>query len=304
MNKLGQKPNNLYFTYKFNEELDRIYNCFTNFRILTEVTLEGYLTNFQLNQAITLDGDGVEFSYCWKKKYSITMKTEKVIKSHSFRGFTHRAISIKEVDSSFDANYCFFYNSCEHCTIFKFEVFLKDKKYLPLFDEVFPLSDKMLICKKLENYLKNTNKDLVQYESIVINQPMLKVWNYVFNLKNLLSFGFYNEKAYIKVKGSLTMIGSIISIYETESCEKLLKIMYLKNILMSNERIKFVFETKKNNNEPLQTIKIMIENLPETSCLLIIKHKFLEYSSFKYVCDLGKRKRHTFKVIKNQLEES
>ena len=100
------------------------------------------------------------------------------------------------------------------------------------------------------------------------------------------------------------MIGSIISIYETESCEKLLKIMYLKNILMSNERIKFVFETKKNNNEPLQTIKIMIENLPETSCLLIIKHKFLEYSSFKYVCDLGKRKRHTFKVIKNQLEES
>ena len=145
MNKLGQKPNNLYFTYKFNEELDRIYNCFTNFRILTEVTLEGYLTNFQLNQAITLDGDGVEFSYCWKKKYSITMKTEKVIKSHSFRGFTHRAISIKEVDSSFDANYCFFYNSCEHCTIFKFEAFLKDKKYLPLFDEAFPLSDKIIL---------------------------------------------------------------------------------------------------------------------------------------------------------------
>ena len=40
-----------------------------------------------------------------------------------------------------------------------------------------------------------------------------------------------------------------------------------------------------------------------TECLFIIKHKCLEYTSCKYICDLGKLKRHTLKKVKEQLEE-
>ena len=296
-------PHHPLFTYKFYEELDRVYNCFTNFRILTEVTLAGYIKNFQLSQAITLDKDGLEFSYIWKDKYNIKMITEKTIKNLYFRGFTHRTLSIKEVNSLCSFIYKFFWNSCEQYTLFIFEVELEDKNMIPLLLKTFTLEDKVKICRKLENFIKSTTKDLVQYESIVLNHPILKVWKYISNFQNLSRFGLYDENCVFVLQGSLTMIGSVILIYESAKKDKLYRILYVKNILMSDERIKFVFESKRINTEPLQVVKIMIEFLPENSCLLIIKNIFQDYSPCKFICDLAKKKRHALKFIKNQLDD-
>ena len=102
------------------------------------------------------------------------------------------------------------------------------------------------------------------------------------------------------MQGSLSMIGSIIYVNEKG---KRYKKLYIKNILMSNERIKYVFESMKVDSYPIYTIKLLIESLSENECLFIIKHKFLEYTSCKYICDLGKLKRHTLKKLKEQLEE-
>lgn len=62
------------FTYTFNENIDKVYNCFTNFRIFTEVVLVGSISNFKMNTTNTLDKKEVEFEYTWKN--SFTCKNE------------------------------------------------------------------------------------------------------------------------------------------------------------------------------------------------------------------------------------
>ena len=158
----------------------------------------------------------------------------------------------------------------------------------------------LLFCSNLDKYLKSINNDLVQYESISIKKPLLTTWSYIANLSNERTIGNKTDFCYsIKMEGSLSMIGSIIYVDEKG---KRYKKLYIKNIVMSNERIKYVFESMKVNSYPIFTIKLL-KLLSENECLFIIKHKFLEYTSCKYICDLGKLKRHTLKKVKEQLEE-
>jgi hypothetical protein len=293
------------FTYVFNEDIARVYECYTNAHLMIEVTLNGFIDNFIIKEMYTMDQEGLTYSYRWKKQYTITMKTSNQIHNHSYRSFTHTAINVKELENcpQFEFKYHFHWNSCEQTTFFLFEASCEDAQILCEIEQQFTPEEKISICKRIDVFLRNSIKNLYQYESIIINKPLTDIWKYISENNFVFACGLYPGECCSQVQGSLTSIGSIIYIYEKERFDHVLDVMVIKRIVMSEQRIKYVFQSKKISQEPLQTYKLMIECLPGGSCVLIIKNRFMEYATAQYLAELGKRKRNMLKRIRARFED-
>jgi hypothetical protein len=159
------------------------------------------------------------------------------------------------------------------------------------------------ILLQLSNYLQSIKKDIILYDSCIINENYLKIWNFIVNLKNI-SHLFSDYMQNIEFKGPINEIGSFIKYFDT----KLQKTVFLKIIVYdtSNQKKcwKFILETIGTdiaNIPKISEIKLVI--IDNNKAQISFLHKFAYNSDPEFVRKFDINKKDVFKkIVKNAIE--
>ena len=96
------------FSYIFDEELDRIYECFTDMNINTGITFKGLITKLKfIKGEEKFDIENSEYIAIWKNYYEIKMVIENIKKEPYFRTYTNRSLSIDKLPTQISLVYNF-----------------------------------------------------------------------------------------------------------------------------------------------------------------------------------------------------
>ena len=148
------------FSYVFNEDIERIYECFSNFCLVTEMNFNHLMTNVKKIKGNNFDELGAVFSFTWKNYYNIEITVENLISTETHKSFVHLANKIEEIPGfGFSINYNFYWNSCEKKTILTYDYTYRDPFFDQLIKDGVTEKEKLTIC--LENRKSNKTKNLL-----------------------------------------------------------------------------------------------------------------------------------------------
>ena len=164
------------------------------------------------------------------------------------------------------------------------------------------LQNNMLM--KQSQYLQNIKKDIILYESCIINQNHLKIWNNITDFKKLPQITSMSYKN-IEYKGQINEVGSFIKYYD----ENLKKNIFLKIVGYEMSEQKKVSLCRLEsigsyNNNTAKMIEISIIKINNNKAQLSLLHKFSYNSSPDYIKQFEIKKREFLKQIIKYIEEN
>ena len=292
------------FSYVFNEDIERIYECFSNFCLVTEMSFNHLITNIKKIKGNNFDELGAVFSFTWKNYYNIEITVENLISTETHKSFVHLANKIEEIPGfGFSINYNFYWNSCEKKTIFTYDYTYRDPFFDQLIKDEVTEKEKLTICQNVENYLRMTTKGLDQLEAAVIKGPFLEVWDIISDWSKLL----VECKDVIKVSatynGDCRLLGTQVELFESEK-KVVIGSLVIKNVLMSEDKMELIFETVKKDKNilPKQSVYIRLVKMDEDACFLSVNHVANEYISSDVLGIISKFKKKVLKYIRDYFE--
>lgn len=314
--KQKEKIQEILHSHVFQEDIERVFECFDNRRILTEITYKDIISN---NTELSIEEESksidnnsnsnsnhTKILLEWKNTFKFEM-SEKVINTPTYKSLIHNMYLFEPIKGEFTIIYNFYWNSCEKSTLLTIESQV-EQFYFQLIEQEFPLKDRLTICSNVSNYLKTMTKNLIKIESIEIKHPMLQVWAFVSKFSNLAILMSY-QSAIVEVDpginsySSLQSLGKSIKIYKNSEDKRLIAIISVNKLSMSQDKIEILFDCReKENGVPRQIIKLMLVMLDMDSCLFFIKHISLDHISSVALNEIAKTKRKMLKEMKDHLE--
>ena len=160
------------------------------------------------------------------------------------------------------------------------------------------------ILIKQSQYLQSIKKDIIIYESCIINQNHIKIWNYITDFKKLPQITSMTYKN-IEYKGQINEIGSFIKYYD----ENLKKNIFFKIIgyEMSEHKKTSVCRLESlgsNNNNIAKIIEITIIKINDNKAQLSLLHKFSYNSNTDYIKKFEIKESEFLKQIIKYIEEN
>ena len=285
-------------TYIFDEELERVYNCFTDVTINTGIVFKDLITKLKFIKGERFDEENSEFSAIWKNYYGLKMIVENVKKESFFRTYTYRALYIEKLPSVISLTFNFYWNSIDEKTIFILEFIYYDEFFGDLFKGEFNKSDKIKICTNVENYLNTIVKGLEVYNSAIINSSFEKIWKFSSNPK--LLFNIFFKDFTIMTKDEQISLDTEILFYAKisnfSSPIPLIKLI-VDSIIISSKYCKISFVTSQKLSLPNQKITIIIKLLEKHKTFFSVDIKILEsitHDALVNLRKLWKKKMNTF----------
>ena len=214
------------FSYIFDEEIERVFDCFKNAQLNVGVVFENFVSNLKFLKGENFDEENCEFSFFWKKYYDIKMITENVINLPDYKTFTIKSTSIDKICLQIAIIFQFFQDSVDNKTIFLYEVKYEDEFFADLIKSEIKNEDVNQICINVEKYLNSIIKGLDIYNSILINQPFEIVWNIISSPKNF--FNVTNKDLLVKMQEDDIIMNSISTLFEKTEDNKLNPIIKLR----------------------------------------------------------------------------
>lgn len=286
------------FSYIFDEELERVYNCFTDVTINTGIVFKDLITKLKFIKGERFDEENSEFSAIWKNYYGLKMIVENVKRESFFRTYTYRALYIDKVPSKISLIFNFYWNSIDEKTIFILEFIYYDEFFGDLFKTEFNKSDKIKICTNVENYLNTIVKGLEVYNSAIVNSSFEKIWKFSSNPK--LLFNIFFKDFTIMTKDEQISLDTEILFYAKisnfSSPIPLIKLI-VDSIIISSKYCKISFVTSQKLSLPNQKITIIIKLLEKHKTFFSIDIKILEsitHDALVNLRKLWKKKMNTF----------
>ena len=168
------------FSYIFNEDFNRIFECFSNANISINNTFKDLITNFKFIKGENLDEENVEFLIQWKNYYEIKCMVDKIIRENFFKSLIIRTTNIDKIPLEIILLFNFYWDNIDEKTIFIFEIKFQDLFFKDLIISDFNEDDKLMICKNTEKYLSTSLKGLERCYSCLINNITLEeTWKYI-----------------------------------------------------------------------------------------------------------------------------
>ena len=200
------------FSYIFDEEIERVFECFRNAQLNMGVVYNDLVSNLKFHKGENFDEENSEFSFFWKKYYDIKMVIENVVNLPHYKTFTNKSISIDKICLQISIIFQFFRDSVENKTVFLYEVKYEDEFFADLIKNEIKTEDLNQICTNVEKHLNNIVKGLEINNSILINHPYEFVWNYISSPKNF--FNITNKDLTVMMKEEDITMNPISIIYE------------------------------------------------------------------------------------------
>lgn len=285
------------FSYIFDEELERVYECFTDMRINVGITFKDLISKLNFSKGERFDTENSEYSAIWKNYYEIKMVVEKVFKSSSFKRYTHRTIYIDKLPIILSFTYNFYWDSINEATILIIDLDYQDDFFTDLIKADFSDEDKLNVCKLTEQYLSMSIKGLETNTFCCLDASINKAKKYL-----LYPYAFFKivSKDLIIIPNEKEV--SLDETYElftkSENSSELipLTVYIVSSIYISSDFIKIIYNTYKKISFPNIKISFSLRQLENKKCLFEINIKPNEQTNFEM-------SRHVYRFWKKQAIE-
>ena len=291
------------FTYKYYEDIERVYSVLTNKYIINERIFKDYIFNVIIknNESKENELEGMIILFNWKNKYDIEILIDENENKYENKNIGILFTKIKEYKNPIKINIYFYWNSCEYYTLMLIEIIIYDENIKNIiFNQELSKEIIEKFFHNIENYIKYDFTCLMQFDSIIIEKNIKDVFNFVMDFNKIIQFFFPKKNINFKCSNNDNIsFGSIIYIYD-----KNIEYQYkVSGILISHDRI-CIQLNKKVNGENFLTVKISIDKCDEKISSFFIKHQYKKYVNSKEIKELSKMKKNCFKFLKKNLEVS
>lgn len=290
------------FSYIFDEEIERVFDCFKNAQLNVGVVFENFVSNLKFLKGENFDEENCEFSFFWKKYYDIKMITENVINLPDYKTFTIKSTSIDKICLQIAIIFQFFQDSVDNKTIFLYEVKYEDEFFADLIKSEIKNEDVNQICINVEKYLNSIIKGLDIYNSILINQPFEIVWNIISSPKNF--FNVTNKDLLVKMQEDNIIMNSISTLFEKTEDNKLNPIIKLRtdSIYITNDYGKVILMAIQNLVLPNQKMIFSLKKLDDDKSFFTLDIKLIEPVKHQVYLSLKKLWKKRINVFFNYFE--
>ena len=194
----------------------------------------------------------------------------------------------------FTVNFELFWDSIKEVTIFNGQINISksssQEKVISIFKQA-----KIFPTEEIDEYLKNTVKNLEQDESILINVNIEEFWNFILELQNIQMF-LNIPNTEVSNEGN-----NIIKFVDKSNNNIIRLIMREKKNEDSNYTL-FLESFDSIITMPLQSMQIQLVKVDDNSTLIIYKNIILDYIPYNALISNSGNKQKILKKIKKILE--
>ena len=257
------------FSFFFKDELERVYECFSNFYLYTEITQFSLITKAKKIKGDSFDEEGAIMEIIIKYNFPFRITVTNVKSSPLFKSYTHKLVSLDKSKMEIYIDFKFYWDSCEKKTVLFYDYYFNEEMY-SIYKDLVPEKDKIFFCNNVVEYLKKNFNGLEISKGILINASIQKVWNYINNRKNINDILLNKIKLICEINGSFEKLYSRINVLKTEK-NSLLTSLILKNIYFSENKIELFFNNiEKHVYFPNLELNFCINKISEDASFLNI----------------------------------
>ena len=257
------------FSFCFEDELERVYECFSNFYLYTEITQFSIITKAKKIKGDSFDEEGAIMEIIIKYNFPFRITVTNVKSSPLFKSYTHKLVSLDKSKIEIYIDFKFYWDSCEKKTVLFYDYYFNEEMY-SIYKDLVKEKDKILFCNNVVEYLKTNFNGLEISKGILINASIQKVWNYINNRKNINDILLNKIKLICEINGSFEKLYSRINVLKTEK-NSLLTSLILKNIYFSENKIELFFNNiEKHVYFPNLELNFCINKISEDASFLNI----------------------------------
>lgn len=279
-------------TYIYNFPIEEVFKAFTD----KELILKIFEYKFHVVSSLTdnfFDDEGNEITFNINK-HIIIIKIIKVIKSKYYYQVKAKTIQHPLEYTPFTMNFEFFWDSIKEVTIFNGQINVSKSTSQENIISAFKQA-KIFPTEEIDEYLKNTVKNLEQDESVLVNINIDKFWNFIIQLQNIQLFLSMPNTEIIN-EGN-----NIIKVTDKNNNNIIRLIQREKKTEDSNYTL-YLESFDSNITMPLQSMQIQLVKVNNDATLIIYKHIILDYIPYNALRSNSGNKQKILKKIKKILE--
>lgn len=265
---------NITFSYIFDEELNRIYECFVNPQLNSRVVYNNLVTQLKFIKGDRFDELNSEFSFIWTNYYEIKMIVDDVKNNQNYRTYTNRSFYIDKLSLQI---YNFIWDTIQQKTLLILEIGFNDEFFKDLIKNDFNQSDVLNMCKNVENYLINITRGLEIRNSFLLNTSIEEIWKTISN--PTIFFTISGKKLIPLFKDKEVSLNSILEFYDENDKQEnptILTQMTVETFFVTSNYIKLLFITSKKLYMLSHKITFMTKKLDIQKSMFITSIRILE----------------------------
>lgn len=265
------------FSYKFDEEIDRIYECFKDPQINLGIAFINFVSNLKFIKGEHFDEEKAEFTFIWKNYYNLKMMIENVKNGLNYKTYTYRSILIDRLPFQISLVFNYYWNTIEQNTLFIIDLDYQDEFFKELIKEDIKQSDIDNICKNIENYLNSIVQGLEINHGFLLNKPIEEIWKTISNLE--IFFYICGKKLIPIFRDKEVNLNSILEFYDSYDKKlepTILTQMIVDSLFITSNYIKLSLITSKRIKITSHRITFIIKKVDKRKCIFISKVKLLE----------------------------
>ena len=265
------------FSYIFDEEIDRVYDCFTDMQLNNGIAFQNFVTKFKFIKGEKLTEENAEFSFIWKNYYEIKMIVQNVKNFNTFRAYTNKALYIDKITLQISITFNYYWDTVEQKTLLIIDADYQDEFFGDLIKSDFNQKDILTICKNVETYINSIIQGLDINNSFLINSPIEDLWKTISNPE--IFFTISGKKLIPIFKEKEVNLNSILEFYDTNDKQvspTILTQMAVDTLYITSNYIKLSFVTIKRLKIASHRITFVIKKVEKNKTMFITIVKLLE----------------------------
>ena len=278
------------YIYKFNQPFNQVVEFCTNIDIFKKANFLGLIEKIETTNKKKFFELDCNMLFFWKKKLKIEFITIKNCQNQGQFSFCMRINKINSfklpINVLFSIN--FIENIFDNSTLMIQEIGIG----FPYPNNITNLAlnwiinNPLIIQKKefifinkvLEKYIYSSKREFSVYESILINKPVLEIWEVVSNIPYLVNYVLKIPLHTVKCQGEKGKVGSNAILYNLQTGYVIN--FRIKNTKVNKEKIIVYFKKEINGQKAINNkFKIIITEMNKNMSLFQVEHNIPIYSS-------------------------
>lgn len=277
------------FSYIFDEELDRVYECFADAQLNSGISYRDFISKLHFDKGDRFDEENSEFSFIWKNYYSIKMIVENAKKYNNYREYTNRVLIMDKISLELSLIYTYYWDSIQQKTVFILDLLYKDDFFTDLIKTDFNQSDILKVCQNIENYIDSLIQGLDINNSFLLNSPIEKLWKTISNPE--IFFTISGKKLCPIFKDKEVNFDSILEFYDANDKQTnptIICRMIVDTLFITANYIKLSFITNQKLVLPHHRITFIIKKVDTNKSIFMTSVKLLEPCPHKIFLNVQK----------------
>jgi hypothetical protein len=296
-----QTPKIFNVSYVLKETIERVWFCVRDMEKFSKINSEVQSPVKWIvgNNTFTV---GNEFITTWYGVSSVQLKCIDIETKDYYKKISWEMF-FENLDLHYHQSFILYSNSIDKSTLFIWEIDFHDPAKTNFSNEIYEGYKHMILeaIKKIEKYLKSSNENLYQHESVLINANANKVWELLTDW-NKFKIIVPIIADVVEYNGDPLNVGTIMKIISKKNVILFLKVRKVDKDL-DNYKWEYNLDLIDGKSKaPSQEIRFTLIPIGEASCQLSFLHEFREFIKSDTINSLADNKRDILTRLKNQLE--